>query len=161
MKNLQAASRHAIGLILFAAYLAQSALACHEILGDPKTPQPEPDNRKFLLHLQLSKSGTVVAVRVLIGDGPLRKDAIREAARRRYHLRPGYNGAGVEVNFPRGKNSSPKIREAMVGGVSSCVPAGTAILVRLTHSSEADWLSQLLSGQPVVPTLDPQAKNGH
>jgi hypothetical protein len=132
--------------ILLMVCLAQSALACDEASSNASESQR--DSRTFLLELQLNKSGTVHAVQVLMGAGPLRAEAIRASARRKYHARPGYNPNifDVEVKFPEGTDFAPDIREAMVGGVPSCVYGGIPIQWPLIL-----WVNQLLSSKPLLP----------
>lgn len=150
--NSEAALPKLVLLLLFSSGLAQSAFACHKTSADATALQRKPDTRTFLLDLQLSKSGAFRGVQVLMGAWPLRTRAIRAATRRRYHARIGYNPnvAAVQVKFPEGRNAVPEIREAMVGGVSSCVYGGTPIQWPLIP-----WVNQMLSSMPVVPIVEP------
>jgi len=143
--------RNLLLLAILSAGLIQYALACHEVSANSKSTAHEPDSRAFLIDLHLNKSGTVHAVQVLTGGGPLRSQAVKEAARRKYKPQPGYNTAliTVEVKFPRGQDWRPEIHEAVLG-VPSCVYGGAPIQWPLIP-----WVNKLLSRQPIVPFLLP------
>ena len=137
-------------VLLISIGMAQEALACHEASANTGTQKLEASSRSFVLDVQLNKSGAVRAVQVLQGAGPLRARAVRVASTRRYHPPIGYSQTMtmIEVTFPRRKNAAPRISQAMVAGVSSCVPASAPIQWPLIP-----WVNQLLSSKPILPFL--------
>jgi hypothetical protein len=149
--NPDAALRDLLLALALCPGLTQSAIACNDISANVKPQEREPPNRTFLLALQLTKPGKVRAVQVLMGEGPLRTEAIKAARRRIYRPRPGYASGvtGVQVKFAHG-STVPEIRDAMVGGVPSCVYAGAPIQSPLTT-----WVNQLLSNKLALPFILP------
>lgn len=155
MQRAAQALRYPTGVLVLAACLSQSAIACHEMSAPlPVTQERDSEGRTFLLDLQLSKSGSVRAVQVLHGVGALRTKAIRIASRQKYHPPAGYSQTltTVEVTFPRGDHDSPKIHRDIALGVSSCVPGGIP-----SGSPLTPWVNQLLSGRSILPIPAPVA----
>ncbi len=134
---------------LLGGTLVQGALACHETPSE--TPQPEADSRTFLIDLHLDKSGSVRAVQVWMGNGPLRSRAVKAASRGKYHPRSGFNPnlITVVVKFPQGGRPIPNIRQAMPAGISSCVTGGAILWPMIP------WVNKLLLRQPILPLLAP------
>jgi hypothetical protein len=134
-------------LVLISIGLALRALACDELSANAKAQEHTPDNRTFVLDLQLDKSGRVLSVQVLMGTGPLRSHAIQAAAHRKYPPRTTQQIAStaVEVRFSGGKDRSPEVREIALG-VPSCVPGGIPMQWPLIP-----WVNKLLSNQPILP----------
>ncbi len=92
----------------------------------------EQDNT-VLLSLVLRKSGTVREVKVLKGATDLRELAIHAATRRKYKDAingwPFSNEIMVEVTFPKDMDGAPEIRQALSGGVPSCIYAAARVRV--------------------------------
>jgi hypothetical protein len=127
-------------VVLVGIGLTESALACNELSANAKAQERTPDNRTFILDLDLDKSGSVRGVQVLMGSGPLRSEAIKAAARQRYL--PGNSAmTAVEVRFSRDKDRRPKVHEVSFG-VSSCIPGGAPIEWPMIR-----WVNRLLSNQ--------------
>lgn len=143
-------------LVVLGASLCNAALACNEPLTNAKTPESGEDGRTFLIDLQLSKSGRVRAIQVLMGAGPLRSSAVQAVLRRTYKPTPGYSPASisVQIKFPRGRDRQPEIREAMPAGISSCIYGGTPI-----QWPTRIWIEQMLSARPLIPFLPPAESN--
>jgi hypothetical protein len=148
-------------LVLLGIGLAHRALACNEAPVNARAQQVEAGSRIFLIDLQLSQSGRVRAVEVLIGTGPLRSEAIKIAARGKHPPRSGNNPAttAVEVRFSGRRDRRPEVREVPLG-VPSCIPGGIPL-----ESPMKRWVNQLLSTQPLIPFIatqsDPQANGAH
>jgi hypothetical protein len=123
-------------------------MACHQ--DSQQTPeQLALEDRTVLLTLELNKKGAVRDVKVLKGPETLRGAAIKAAKARTYKHRDTWPDPGsmmVEVTFPQDRNGAPEIRQAMPAGVSSCIPAPTAVRI-----SSAVMQSRLL--RRVQPTL--------
>lgn len=78
-----------------------------------------------MLTVKLKQGGSVRDAR-LRGPESLRAPAIRAAKARKYKHRvvysfPDAHEMMVEVTFPRDGNGKPEVRQALPGGVSSCV----------------------------------------
>jgi hypothetical protein len=145
--NVEASWRTIILLAGLSGSLVHNAFACRDGSPNAKGPEPRTDGRTFLIDLQLDKSGTVRAVQVWMGSGPLRSRAIEAASGRRYHHKQGL--ITVVVKFPQGRKRVPNVREAMPAGVSSCVPGGAPIVWPMIP-----WVNKL-SSQPILPFLAP------
>jgi hypothetical protein len=161
--------------ILLVGCLGQASFAqCHQMpqestllttLTDSTAPtadQRELEDHIVLLTLKLSERGAVRDVEVLKGPERLRAVAIKAARARKYKHRitwPDPSWMMVEVKFPPHGNGAPEIRQALPGGVSSCVYAGQPI-----RFTPIPWsgvlppsLDLLLRAQPITPVLAPQS----
>jgi len=153
--NLGGPWRKLVLFVLVCGGLAKNAFACHEVSSSVETAHPEADSRTFLIDLHLDKSGSVRAVQVWMGNGPLRSRAIKAASKRKYHPRPGFNPdlIAVVVKFPQGRKLEPNIREAMPAGVSSCVTGGAILWPMIP------WVNKVLSSEPILPLLAPTPRS--
>jgi hypothetical protein len=146
--------------ISLVACLAQVALAqCQET---PLTEeQRELEARSVVLILELHKSGSVREAKVLRGTEGLVPRAIKAAKARKYKHRIVYNFHDppvmmVQVTFPRDRSGKPDVRQALPGGVPSCV-CGQAVTFTVTWlDALPPFLALLLRAQPVMPVLVPQ-----
>jgi len=123
-------------LLIFLAVCAHHVAfaTCHQ--ESQSTPEQRAlEDRLVLLRLELNKKGAVRDVKVLKGPEALRAAAINAAKARKYTHRDTWPDPGlmmVEVEFPEDGNGAPQIRQAMPAGVSSCIPAPTAVRVSST-----------------------------
>jgi len=139
----------------------ESALSTALTASTPTAEQRELDDHMVLLILKLSEGGAVRDVEVLKGPEPLRGAAIKAARARKYKHRitwPDPRWMMVEVKFPAHRNGAPEIRQALPGGISSCVYAGQPI-----SFTPIPWsgvlppsLDLLLRSQPILPVLAPE-----
>lgn len=88
--------------------------------------QRELEDRSVLLTVKVKQGGSVRDATVIRGPESLRAPAIRAAKARKYKHRvvysfPDAHETMVEVTFPRDGNGKPEVRQALPGGVSSCV----------------------------------------
>jgi len=147
-------------LIPILTCLAQVVFAqCHET---PLTEeQRELEERSVVLILELHRSGSVHEAKVLRGPEALVPAAIKAAKARKYKHRivyifPDPDEMMVQVTFPQDRNGPPDVRQALPGGVSSCLPPGE---LRIVGPIVPTWLKLLLTVQPIMPVLAPQATN--
>ncbi|MFZ0734097.1 MAG: hypothetical protein WAM79_17380 [Candidatus Sulfotelmatobacter sp.] len=155
-------------VVILAAAIAHNAIAqcphaitCDRPAATARSPQGEAAvwrTRTVLLDLELTDSGTVRGVSVWGGEAPLRSEAIKAAARRRYTPRVRKpNVVSVEVRFPIDKRALPDVHEITIG-VSSCIPGGRITnpgpMVHLSPES----LNHLVPMQPVIIIPEPSER---
>ena len=171
--NMQLFKRVSLPASLVACLVQAAFSQCHQVPLEPSsallstTPasathaeEHKTENRTVVLTLKLSKSGEVRDAKVLQGPTTLRAKAIRAAKARKYNQRiawPDSREMIVEVKFPQKRTGAPEIRQALPGGVSSCLPAGPPMGYTLPPWP-AVLPPSLLNVQPVMPVLAPETE---
>ena len=134
------------------ACLGQAAFAQCSHATTLTEEQRELENRTVLLSLKLSGTGAVRDAKVIRGPEALRAPAIKAAKARKYKHRIVYSFPDpremmVEVKFPEKNGEPPAIRQALQGGVPSCL--SLPVTVRVVPESMQSRLVQRV--EPVYP----------